>query len=113
MQEVMGYASPEAFSQLLPPWEQCPGQLNFRLMVWLLSLLEGWDMRLYAERRFNLLGNGGNWFPGAAPQELANVSDEEIRAAGANLPQPERLAGLLRKAVASLEGASQQRESKS
>src|SRR5262249_7110392 len=80
----------------LPNWEQCPGQMNLAIMTWLWGLAKAFDMRSYAEMRYNLLGNGGHWFPGV---NAADVEKVDLTAVGRSSGiGAERLKAVLREA---------------
>lgn len=78
----------DPFSMNLPRWEDTPGQVNIPMILWLANLVAAYDMTGYAKLRYNLLGNGGHWFPG---QQARNLDEQAIRRALAHLPWADRI----------------------
>lgn len=73
MRETTGYDRPDHFWNLLPAWEQAPGNINVKMVLWLYNLHQGWDMKSYSRERYASLGSGSSWVPGnnaAIPAEL-------------------------------------------
>lgn len=112
MREATGLTHPEAMSWGgVPEHHDAPGGFNLPLMLWLDHLDRGWDMREYAEMRFNLFGNGGHWFPGTKSEEFDQVTDEQLAAAVKDSPFAAQIPGLLRDAEKRLGGKEVKRQS--
>jgi len=71
--------------QGLPHWSETPGQVNLREILRLHNLALAYDLVEYGKMRYNLLGQGGHWFPG---QSLGTLSAEDLRPALRNCPDP-------------------------
>ncbi|WP_432800392.1 aldo/keto reductase [Poriferisphaera sp. WC338] len=113
MYEANGVRHPEEFSPGLLDMEKTDG-LNLEIMLWLRHLALGWDMTEYGKMRFNLLGNGGHWFPGGKPQEtLDKTSADRLRAAVPDHPQADKLYELAVHATELLGGEEVKRQSES
>ncbi|MGB7415514.1 MAG: aldo/keto reductase [Thermosynechococcaceae cyanobacterium] len=90
--EVLGEDWVENWHQGLPSPEETPGQINIPVILWLRNLAVAYEMVDYGQMRYNLLGNGGHWFPG---QTAAQVEDLDLRACLANSPYRDQIPGLL------------------
>jgi predicted aldo/keto reductase-like oxidoreductase len=75
-----------SWDQGLPHWSQSPGKANLREILRLHNLALAYDLVEYGKMRYNLLGQGGHWFPG---QSLGALSADDLRPALQNCPHPE------------------------
>jgi hypothetical protein len=94
----------------LPTPENTPGNINIPVILWLRNLLEAFDMQEYAEARYNLLGNGGHWFPGQKADKLHAV---DLGPAIAHSPHADQIPALLADTHERLKGKAVQRLSSS
>lgn len=103
MRLATGQERPDAHWSRYPPWEEVPGYINIRFILWLHHLVEGWGLLEYARERYALLGRETGWVPGnnAAGVDRCDLS-EIARAAGV---APEDLVRQLRLAHKRLRGA--------
>lgn len=75
----------DPFAMGLPHWTETPGEVNIPIILWLRNLAVAYDMFEYGQMRYNLLGNGGHWFPG---NNAGGMDDGAIAAVlGAELPK--------------------------
>jgi predicted aldo/keto reductase-like oxidoreductase len=113
MEAATGHSDPEAITSGIPSFEHCPERMNFQVMLWLYNLARGWDLLEYGKMRFNMLGNGGHWFPGGEPRELGEIPRQEILDAVRQSPFAEQIPELLRESVRLLGGKAVRRQSQS
>ena len=83
---------------------------NIATVLWLRNLALGWDLVEYAKMRYNLLGNGGNWFAGL---HARYVGDFDIAESIARSPFAAQIPGWLAEAQEMLFAAPEKRASQS
>jgi uncharacterized protein len=76
----------------LPAHQDTPGNINIATILWLRNLAIAYDMTEYAAMRYNLLENGGHWFPGARAN---NVSQYDLSTCLQDSPHRDRIPDLL------------------
>jgi hypothetical protein len=94
----------------LPVWENTPGNINIKLILWLLNLALSYDMIEYGKMRYNLLGNADHWFPGNRADKLEELDLQECLG---NSPHSEKIPLMLSKAHTIFKGEEVKRLSQS
>jgi predicted aldo/keto reductase-like oxidoreductase len=94
----------------LPAPEETPGNINIPTILWLRNLAIAYDMVEYGQMRYNLLGNGGHWFPG---KNAAEVGQYDLGQCLASSPHAAKIPSLLAETHQLLGGAPVRRLSQS
>jgi len=113
MRQRTGLDHPEAMNAGLPEPEDTPGGLNLEVMLWLRQLAVGWGMQTYGKMRFNLLGNGGHWFPGVAVESKDQIDQQAIADAVQDSPYADAIPGFIAESFELLGGEKVKRLSES
>ena len=90
----------------LPKPEETPGGMNIPVILWLRNLALAYDMIDYAKMRYNLLGNGGHWFPG---QKADQVKKLDLHQCLTKSPHADKIPALLEEAHQLLGGQAVKR----
>lgn len=106
MNEKFGEEWARAWQEGLPDWHETPGEINIPWILRLRNLALAYDMLEYGKMRYNLLGNGGHWFPGNKADKLDAV---DLRGCLRASPHRERIPEVLAEAHALLGGAESKR----
>ncbi|MEH2450158.1 aldo/keto reductase [Nostoc sp.] len=93
----------------LPTFDQTPGEVNIRVILWLRNLAIGYDLLDYAKMRYNLLGNASHWFPGNKADRLEEL---DLRQCLARNPHADKIPQVLEQAHQLLAGEAVKRLSK-
>ncbi|MEH1812899.1 MAG: aldo/keto reductase [Nostoc sp.] len=93
----------------LPTFDETPGEVNIRVILWLRNLAIAYDLVDYAKMRYNLLGNGGHWFPGNKADRLDQLN---LRQCLTRNPHADKIPQLLEQAHQMLAGEEVKRLSR-
>lgn len=86
-----------------------PGGIHIREILRLYTWAKAFDMVEFAKSRYNLFGNGGDWFPGAAPD--GDFDEAALHACLVQSPHRDRIPGYLHDAHHLLKGEEVKRQS--
>ena len=70
---VLGADWMQTWDKGLPRYTETPGNINIPIILWLRNLALAYDMMEYGKARYNLLENGGDWFPGATAKQVSQL----------------------------------------
>ncbi|MHB1157724.1 MAG: aldo/keto reductase [Phycisphaerales bacterium] len=90
----------------LPEPDQTPGGINIPLILWLRTLAKAFGMTDYGKMRYNMLGNGGHWFPG---KPAADFDEQALSKVLAGSPLADRIPAMLKETHAMLKGEERKR----
>lgn len=108
--EALGEDWLKTWHEGLPLPEDTPNNINIPIILWLRNLAIAYDMIEYGKMRYNLLGNGGHWFPG---QNAATIDQVDLSDCLKNSPHADKIPQLLRETHQLLGGQSVPRLSQS
>ncbi len=104
--DAMGDAWAAQWMDGVPTWDGVPGEINLRWILRLRNLAIAYDMIEYGKMRYNLLGNGGHWFPGNKADKLDDV---DLAPCLKDSPFADTIPGALAEAHALLAGEEKKR----
>jgi len=115
--ERHGEAWLTSWAEGVPDWSETPGEINLPVLLWLHTLLEGWDLQSFCRARYGLLGQGGHWFPGRSAAAFVDpgggnldpVSVDDLRRVLAGSPWREHIPTILQDLHHRLAGPSVRR----
>jgi predicted aldo/keto reductase-like oxidoreductase len=106
MEEALGAEWARTWRDGLPEWQDTPGEVNIPMITRLHNLAVAFDMVEYGKMRYNLLGNGGTWFPGQKADKLETL---DLSPCLRDSPNAARIPAILGEAHALLAGEEKKR----
>ncbi|MBJ7898543.1 MAG: aldo/keto reductase [Cyanobacteria bacterium RI_101] len=108
--DTLGEEWVRTWRQGLPTLEETPDQINIPVILWLRNLALAYDLVEYGKMRYNLLGNGGHWFPG---QPAKNIDPRRLQSCLQASPHRRSIPQILRETDQLLGGEERKRLSAS
>jgi uncharacterized protein len=106
LEREFGETWARTWDENLPDWNETPGEINMRWILRLRNLAIAYDMIEYGKMRYNLLGNGGHWFPG---EKAEKVDANALKSCLRDSPHRDRIPDYLVEAHAMLSGEERKR----
>ncbi len=106
MEEALGVEWARTWRDGLPEWQDTPGEVNIPMILRLRNLAVAFDMVEYGKMRYNLLGNGGSWFPG---QQAGDLDPRDLAECLRDSPNAAQIPAALAEAHALLKGEEKKR----
>ncbi|MBI1374326.1 MAG: aldo/keto reductase [Phycisphaera sp.] len=108
--DAVGEDLADRFNEGVPSWENAPGYMNIDRMLWLRNIVLAYDLVEFGKMRYNLLGEGGHWWPGL---NAAHVDEWDLGKALKHSPYHDHIPDWLREVHEMLGGEQQKRLSQS
>ena len=106
LEQTVGKDWANTWSEGLSEWTKMPGHVNVLEILRLYNMAKAFGMLEYAQSRYNLLDNGGHWFPG---KNAANVAKLDFSQALRQSPHASVIPKRLVEAHRMLAGQKQRR----
>lgn len=110
LERVVGAEWANGWWQGVPEYQDIPGEINILEILRLWTYAPAFELWEWGQMRYNLLGNGGHWFPG---NNAAQVDEHKLRSVLAQSPFVHRIPQVLREAHELLHGEAKKRLSQS
>lgn len=107
---ILGEDWVKTWKKGLPSHKKTPDNINVFIILWLRNLALAYDLIEYGKMRYNLLGNGGHWFPG---NQATNVHKLDLKECLINSPHRSKIPEFLAQTHRLLGGESVKRLSES
>lgn len=79
----------------LPDWDDVPGKINLRRILWLRNLVRAYDLLAFAQERYAAMSPDDHWVPGARAH---HVDEDALATALSGSPFAAQIPSLLREA---------------
>ena len=79
MAELTGHERPDHFWHEFPNWDETPGNINIRMVLWLANIFRAWGVRSFARERYASLNRGSAWVPGNNGAGAADLDFSEMK----------------------------------
>lgn len=99
--KILGKDWAETWKQGLPAWNETPGNINIPVILYIWNTVKAYDLIDFGKMRFNLMGNGGHWFPGNRPD---NIDTHDFTSCLKDSPNADKIPGILKEAYDTLAG---------